>query len=127
MDPMRNGSSPPDNGLAKRLFSNSPQQRKGHDPSPSDSSTKRDPLRTAAGGKDSPVPGASIRKPRLGFCGGLIFLSLCLAAIVVTVHFNSWEWHRVTSKGLLGADFCSFPLGGSLCVCSGAIYGYWEM
>lgn len=101
MDPMRNGSLSPENELAKRLFTS--PRRKGYEPSPSDSPTKRDPLHTAAAAGDDSGSFPAPRKPRLGLCVGLIFLSLCLAAMVVTVHFNSWEWHRVTSQGLWGS------------------------
>ncbi len=92
MDP----SLPPDHELAKRLFASTPEKdRLGDSPS------KRDPLRGHGdvwGYKKSNGRGAK-RKPRLGFCGAVIFLSLCLAAVALTIQFNTGEWYSITMEG----------------------------
>lgn len=35
------------------------------------------------------------KKPRIGFCGAIIFFTLCLAAVVLTVQFNTGEWRTM--------------------------------
>ena len=92
-------SLPPQNELAKRLFSSSPEKdRFGESPS------KRDPLRSRDdiwGYKKSSSNGHGVkRKPRLGFCGAVIFLSLCLAAVALTIQFNTGEWYSISVKGV---------------------------
>ena len=93
MDP----SLPPDSELAKRLFTSTPEKdRLGESPS------KRDPLRRSYHSdldhKKSSGRGAK-RKPRLGFCGAVIFLSLCLTAVALTIQFNTGELYSVSMKG----------------------------
>ena len=94
MDP----SLPPDNELAKRLFSSTPEKdRLGESPS------KRPPLRDDVWGynKNKSNGHGAKRKPRLGFCGAVIFFSLCLAAVALTIQFNTGEWYSITMKGKL--------------------------
>lgn len=109
MEPATTEPFPPDSELAKRLFSSpstgEPRQRYASY-SPHESPSKRDPLHKeqevwAYKPKDRAVgvSGVTRRKPRVGFCGALIFLALCLAALALTVRFNSWGLHTVTSEG----------------------------
>lgn len=112
MDSVRSTSYLSDNELAKRLdFSSSPETtRRGQHSRGGGSPTKRDPLRGhydvwGPGYRSSPSTpprgqGKKFRrKPRMGFCGALIFLSLCLAAVILTVQFNSGKWTSITMDG----------------------------
>ena len=99
---VRNASLPPDHEIAKRLFSGSPESSSPEDNGLVDSSPRRrDPLRgyNGHGGAWSSQK-RSRRKPRMGFCGAMIFLSLCLAAVALTVQFNTGEWASVTTEGM---------------------------
>ena len=109
MDPVTTEPFPSDNELAKRLFSSPSTGEPRHrhaSYSPHESPNKRDPLHKEEGGwahrpQDSAVAASRVTrsKPRVGFCGALIFLALCLAALTLTVRFNSWGLHAVTSEG----------------------------
>lgn len=104
---------PPEDGLARRLFA-SPEPRETRRRqggfSPHESPSKRDPLHKQDdvwGYRPRPRREAvTIRRPRMGFCGALIFLALCLVALVLTVQFNSWEWHTIASQGRCEVEAC---------------------
>lgn len=117
MDPVSTEPFPPDGEIARRLFSSPPSpggcRRRGARRagagdiySSHESPSKRDPLHK----EDSvceeddvwgykPQSKVTRRKPQMGFCGSLIFLSLCVVALVLTVQFNSWEWRTIASDG----------------------------
>lgn len=89
----------PDDGVAKNLFGDTPsdaQKRKANSASPPSSSSNShyDIWRYKSFGRDP------LRKPRMGFCGAVIFFTLCLAAVILTVQFNTGEWRTVmTAEG----------------------------
>lgn len=121
LDSSRSSGFPPDNELAKRLFTGGPEgtsqsnhlspndspSNRRHSPSSSVSPSRRDPLRGHydVWGYKSRPPSSNVqaqgvrRKPRLGFCGAVIFFSLCLAAMALTFQFNSGQWHTINMEG----------------------------
>lgn len=104
MNAVGSESYPAEDGLVKRLFSDSPAEERTSPSRQGDSPSKRDPLhgRDDVQGyrptRNTPEECAK-RKPRLGFCGALTFLALCLVALALTVQFSSWEVNTITSQG----------------------------
>ena len=92
MDSVGGTSLPPDHELAKRLFSSSPERSRRGEYSPGDSPRPRDPLH------GSYKPRSQPRRHRVGFCGAVIFLLLCTAAVALTIQFND-NWSAVTREG----------------------------
>jgi hypothetical protein len=98
MDPVSTEVLPPDSELARRLFT-SPEEEESS--SKRESPNKRAPLHKPKDVWSYKAVGVTGRKKRnrVGFCGALIFLSLCLAALVLTIQFNSWGLYTITSEG----------------------------
>ena len=96
-------SLPPDHELAKRLFSSSPERSRQGEYTPSDSPRRREPLQASHG--DYKFRSQPRRGSRVGFCGAVIFLSLCLAAVVLTIRFND-DWNSITTEGDLTTSLC---------------------
>lgn len=105
MEPVSTEPFPPDDELAKRLFSSPGQGESRHRQDcsfgPDHSPTKRVPLHkddTWEYKNQKRAVGVTRRKPRVGFCGALIFLALCLVALALAVQFNSWGWYTITAE-----------------------------
>ena len=84
---MENSAQFADDGVAKNLFRETRgRSRKKKTESPGG---HYDIWRYKSSG------GGRKRKPRMGFCGAIIFFALCLAAVVLTVQFNTGEWRTM--------------------------------
>ncbi len=89
-----------DEAIAKRLFTSSPESLRQGTGSSERAPSPRDPLgdHYDIWGYKRDGHGAR-KKPRVGFCGAMIFFSMCVAAVVLTIQFNYTEWTALTSDG----------------------------
>ena len=106
MEAIRKDGVPSGDELAKRLF-HSPSEKLHQDKiSPRESPDPREPLRGHSdiwkySYKSSREQGPGIkRRPKMGFCGAIVFFFLCSIAVALTFQFNTGKWNSVTTEGV---------------------------